>query len=365
MLNPIIAILSDLHFGSNNHNYETFSQQMRFFEEQFFPYLLENDIKHVVHCGDFFHNRNIISWLLYTELKQRFFKWFDDNGVKFHTVLGNHDLFYKSTLEVNSLTETVKEFNNIIVYDSDTILTIEKYTIGMIPWIIDTKKHKFPTNCDILFAHLELNDFPMTKGITSKDGYNHTIFSKYKYVFSGHYHINFNRDNVYMVGTPYQLNWNDFNENKGFYVLNDTYELEYIHNIVNAKFVKLYYNDGELYQIGLNQFKEVTIQEAVGLAKFNYVRLFVEKVSNQLDLEQFHTSLQTISCNNYKIDIVNLIDVINDEMLESEFDSDEDTIDIIISTIEGMTFDECIDKSLLLELAKTIYKEATDESISL
>lgn len=366
MNNPLIAILSDIHFGQSNFNKEIFETQMEFFEKQFFPYLIENNIKDVIHCGDFFHNRNLINWLIYNELKTRFFKWFDDNDVKFHTVLGNHDLFYRSTLEVNSLTETIKEFNNILVYDKDTIVTIGKYTLGMIPWIIDRKNYKFPSKCDMLFAHLELNGFPMTKGISSKEGYETTTFSKYKYVFSGHYHTNFTKDNVIMVGSPYQTTWNDFNELKGFYVVDDNFHIEYVKNIINPRFVKVYYDDEEISISGLYGDRYISNEEAIVVAKENYVRLFVKKASNQLKLENFHTSLSLVSKNSYKIDIVNTLDIVDDSNLfDDSFDSDEDTIDIIISCIEGMTFDDSIDKDLLIKLSKVLYKEATDEALSL
>ena len=366
MNDPVIAIISDLHFGQHNFNKDVFEEQMKFFELQFFPFLLENNIKNVVCCGDFFHNRNLINWLLFVELKQRFFQWFDNNDVTFHTILGNHDLFYNSTLEVNSLSDSVKEFSNIKVYNKDTTLTIGKYTVGMIPWIINRKTYQFPKKCDMLFCHLEMMNFPMVKGINSKDGFNSSQFANYEYVFSGHYHINYNQDNVYMVGTPYQITWNDFNENKGFYILGKNYELEYIKNESNPKFVKIYYDNDILEQLGLESGKNITTVESIEIAKHNYVRLFVKNVSDQLKLEQLHNSLLIVSKGNYKIDIVYLRDIIEDyDSLDIVNISEESTFDTIKSCIEGMTFDTSIDKSILLKLSKYLYKEASDESISM
>lgn len=361
----MIAIISDIHFGQSNFNIELFNSQMEFFEQQFFPYLKENNIKHVIHCGDFFHNRNVINWLLYNEIKTRFFKWFDDNDIILHMILGNHDLFYRSTLKINSLSETVKEFKNIIVYDKNRTITIFPYTIGMVPWIIDKKSSQLPNNCDILFVHMDIHGFPMTKGILSKNGYELKHFAKYKYVFSGHYHCNYIKDNVIMVGSPYQTSWNDFNETKGFYVLNDNYDLNYIKNTINPKFVKLYYDDNKIEVLGLEDSpKFVSEEEAIAIAKKNYVRLFVKFIKDQNKLENFHNSLLSVSKNSYKIDIINLSDYVED-VDEEIVELDMDTFDIIISSIENMTFEESIDKELLIKISKSLFKEATDEALSI
>ena len=81
---------------------------MLFFETQLFPYLLKNKVKDVVHCGDIVHNRNTIDLWILQELKTRFFKWFDDNNINLHLVVGNHDLYYRSTLDYSFQKENLK-----------------------------------------------------------------------------------------------------------------------------------------------------------------------------------------------------------------------------------------------------------------
>lgn len=360
----MIAFITDLHIGNKNFSKEIWKEQLRFFEEQFFPTLLQRGVKDVIMCGDFFHNRNIIDWLILTEVKNRFFQWFDDNDVQLHVIVGNHCCYFKSTLEVNSVAISVREYSKIAVYEEETVLSIGKYTLGLVPWILEPKNYKFPKNCDIICGHLELQDFPMVKGINSRDGFSHSLFANYKYVFSGHYHVNFQRDNVIMVGTPYQLTWNDFDEEKGFYLMGDNFELEYVQNTVNPRFVKLYYFDGYLAQKGIKGDIGITAVEALEIAKTHYCRIFVKHVKDHKDLDSLHASLLNVSMNSYKIDIVNIQDIIEDsdsEEFDEKFEEGESTVELMASCIGGMTFENTIDKELLIKLNKEMYKAATNE----
>jgi DNA repair exonuclease SbcCD nuclease subunit len=368
MNKPIIAICGDIHFGQRNFNKDVFAQQMMFFEEQFFPYLLENNIKFVVQVGDLFHDRNKIDWYIYNQINQRFLQWFDDNEVKLHLILGNHDLYTKSSLDHNSLSESTKSFKNVIVHDTVDKLVYQKYTLGFVPWIVDYKKYNLPDKCDICFGHFDLVGFPMMKGISSKEGLDYTVFKKYKQVYSGHYHCKSETDNVMMVGTPYQLTFNDYNEEKGFYVLDDNFNYQYIDNTINPRFIKMYYEDGIITVVGLDIDDEISKEDAIALVKNNYCRLYIKKADDQLALENFHASLIMNSCANYKIDMVNLVDVIEDydsEIFDEKFDEEDTTVQLILGCVEGMTFDVNLDKNLLKELIKIEYKDAYDMGISI
>ncbi len=359
----MIPFLADSHFGNKSFSKNIFQIQMNFYENQFFPYLLENNVKDVIHAGDLVHNRNTIDLWILQELKTRFFKWFEDNKINLHLLVGNHDLYYRSTLDYSFQKENLKEFNYCKVYDKNTILNIDKYTIGMIPWICDEKTFEMIDNVDFLVGHFEMIDFPMMKNIQSHSGLDHTIFKKFKYVFSGHYHTKSIKDNIYYLGTQYQLNWNDYNEEKGFYVLKDNYKLEYIKNNISPKFVKIFYKNGTLYQTGLDTNKDININESLEIAKSNYVRLYVISTDDQYELDKFYTSLCLVSKDDYKIEMVNLEDVIEDYDF-TNIEENENTIDLIINYVKNMTFEESISKDTLINMSKTLYQEAIDEVLS-
>ena len=54
-----IAILNDTHAGVRGDMVEMSKYQGRFYEEVFFPYLDEHDIKPIIHLGDYFDRRNV------------------------------------------------------------------------------------------------------------------------------------------------------------------------------------------------------------------------------------------------------------------------------------------------------------------
>ena len=47
-----IALLNDTHFGARNDNPAFVKYFNRFYDEIFFPYIIQNDIKTLIHLGD-------------------------------------------------------------------------------------------------------------------------------------------------------------------------------------------------------------------------------------------------------------------------------------------------------------------------
>jgi UDP-2,3-diacylglucosamine pyrophosphatase LpxH len=370
-MNPIIAVLGDLHFSHSGHSHEKFEQQMAFIEQQFFPYLLENNIKIVMQLGDINHDRNRADWYILNEMKKRFYGWFDCNDVQLHALVGNHDTVFKNTLDQNSLSETTKHFENVYVYTKPTVVEIQPYKIGFNPWILDHKNPKLTEKVDILLGHFDVMGFPMLKGIYSKEGLDYKSLSNYRLVMSGHYHIRHIQENFHMVGTPFQLNWNDWNQPRGFVVLDTQFNVTYIQNTVNPQFVKIYYDNGNIEVLGLDYDEEpipMSREKSLEVVKKNYCRLFTRQVDDQMKLELYHTSLLAVSCDDYKIDIVSLTDAVEDfdsSEFDAKFEEGESTLQLIRACLEGMTFEEGISKDTLLDLVATEYKCAYNEALSI
>jgi UDP-2,3-diacylglucosamine pyrophosphatase LpxH len=371
MNKPVIGVIADLHFGNKGHSHLIFEEQMTFIETQFFPYVLENKIKLVYQLGDTFHSRDKVDWYILNELKKRYFQWFGDNAVELHTLIGNHDATFKNTIDQNSLTETAKYFKNVFVYDSPKKVTHGSYVVGIEPWIVDYTTHTFLDKVDILLLHADIKTFPMMKGIYAKNGVEVSQFKNYNLVLSGHYHQRSIIDNVHMVGSPFQLGWGDYNQQRGFMVLDDNFNYEYIQNKINPQHVKIFYDEDEISILGLDytdQHTSITKEESLDIAKNNYCRLFFVNVSDELKLETYHASLLSVSCNNYKIDRIDLKDVVedyDDSAFDEAFEAGETTLQLITACIEGMVFDTEIDKNLLIELSRTEYKNAHDEVLSI
>ena len=98
-----LAIITDQHFGARKgadyiHNYFK-----KFYDNVFFPYLEKNKIDTIVNMGDTFDNRRNIDIQSLEWVKINYFDRLQQMGITVHTVIGNHDIYYKDTNDVNSV----------------------------------------------------------------------------------------------------------------------------------------------------------------------------------------------------------------------------------------------------------------------
>ena len=248
-------ILGDLHFGAKGFNQSFFDNQIRFFEEQLFPFMKENGINEIIQLGDWLDNRKNIDIRFFNEINERFCKRLHELDINFVTILGNHDIYYNTRKDINLVKYFSELYSNITVLEEMTTLDYDGLNYLMVPWLIkDTVTNDDLKHVDLCFGHFEIKNFEMTKGFTdttskleAKD-FKHS--SRLQKVISGHYHIQSTDGFIIYVGTPYQMNWGDYNTSRGFFVL-DGIEMEYHENIVSRKYVKIKYNDSKDKKIEL------------------------------------------------------------------------------------------------------------------
>ena len=60
-MNSDIAIINDTHFGIRNDSIYFLDKSLEYFETVVFPYIIKNDIKNIIHLGDFFDRRKYIN----------------------------------------------------------------------------------------------------------------------------------------------------------------------------------------------------------------------------------------------------------------------------------------------------------------
>ena len=96
-----VALITDTHYGFKKGNQDYHDYFLKFYNEVFFPTLKKKKIKHVIHLGDVFDiRRNIDFWSL-DWARKNIFNPLQDLGVTVDMMVGNHDSFYKNTLEIN------------------------------------------------------------------------------------------------------------------------------------------------------------------------------------------------------------------------------------------------------------------------
>lgn len=359
----MIAIVSDIHFGYKNNHKQRFEECMRFFEEQFFPFLTKNKIKDVLCCGDVFDSRTTIDWWILEQLKCRFFKWFDDNGVKFHIAIGNHDVYRKDAIDTNAFNHILNDNPNCIAYSEITTIEIGKYTIGMIPWQVNPKETEFPV-VDILVIHSELKGFSFTKGIESKEGYTEDDFKKTKIVLNGHMHIKSTKGRLVNVGNPFQKDWGDFQEHKGFHVLDNNFNLTFIQNEICPRHIKILCDNltGHVTAYGWKETEtDINEKTAIEIAKNNYVKL-IHKGGMTKGLDKLHQAMLLVSKNNEKIELIDaseIVDICDSQELEENIKQEASAIKVIDSYVESLTLPDGVEMERLKGCMEILYKEVS------
>lgn len=214
-------ITSDWHIGSNANSLSFFEYQLKVFN-----YIIDiyKDYKcdKLIIAGDFFDKRKNIDINIFTLLKDNFLDVNSD--VNFIISAGNHDCYFRNTNDVNSLS-LLKKYKNIKIVDD---MPYKDNNMLIIPWVCDYNRDKINKIIDedmskYLICHIDINGAKFSKNIISQceDTINRKKLLKYKKVFSGHYHIRSEKDNIMYVGTPHQLTWIDEGVEKYIYILDD------------------------------------------------------------------------------------------------------------------------------------------------
>lgn len=289
-----VAILNDTHCGIRNSSDVFLDNAEKFYTDVFFPYLLENDIRHIIHLGDYYDNRKFINFRALNRNRNHFLKPLRDHGITMDIIRGNHDTYFKNTGELNALKELLGHYmNEVHIIHKPTVMEYGSLKIGMVPWI-DNENEKesmdFLANarCDWIGGHFDIQGFEMMKGIKNEHGMDRSVFSRFEKVLSGHYHTKSEQDNITYLGSQMEFFWNDAHDKKYFHILDtETRDLTAIHN-PHTLFHRIRYDDSNFdyfnYQMDLVDGKFVKIQVINKSDLFTFDK-FVDRLNNRPILE--------------------------------------------------------------------------------
>lgn len=221
-------ILTDTHLGINNDSDIWLNVVYKLFQDVN-EYCDENDIKEIIHLGDFFHNRKSLNTKTqdYAHHIASLLK-----GKKTYLVVGNHDCYYKNTIHPTSLS-LFKEYEQFIVVDEP--ITVDD--ILLLPWgteIPDADIFK----CKYCFGHFAINGFHMNDSYVCRDGIDKKRFNDFDLILSGHFHTPSKQKNIVYLGSPYAQTFHDANGTRGFYTFEDG-KLNFIEYGNAPKFYKI------------------------------------------------------------------------------------------------------------------------------
>ena len=82
-----IALLNDTHFGARNDSPAFIKYFNRFYDEVFFPYLQEHNIKTLIHLGDVVDRRKFINYNTSHNFQEKFWKRLWNEKIDTHIIL--------------------------------------------------------------------------------------------------------------------------------------------------------------------------------------------------------------------------------------------------------------------------------------
>lgn len=224
-------LISDIHFNLKNANKEWLDIQKDYFNDFFIPLLEPNDS--IIILGDLFDNRSTINILVLNEVLT-IFKKLSEICQEIHCLPGNHDQYNKTDYGINSLV-VLQDFKNIFVYNKPELINLNEQDFLLVPFFenkLEEKEFlkKFQSSTTIACMHTEINGFFYTRNIKVDNKNESSVYSKYKHVYSGHYHINQTQKNITYIGSPYQMDRNDIGNQKVLYYIEDCVEKTLLNN---------------------------------------------------------------------------------------------------------------------------------------
>ena len=354
-----IALITDTHFGARNDNPAYANYFFKFYNNVFFPYLKEHNIKTCIHLGDIVDRRKFINFKTSHDFRHKFMRRLWEEKIDTHIIVGNHDTYYKNTNEVNAVDELLTTYDGInepFIYSDPKVVEIGGMRMLFLPWVNSSNEEKTRTmleqeSADIVLGHLEIKGFEMHNNMKSVTGLDKKLFRRFEKVLSGHFHKKSDDGQIYYLGCPYEFMWNDYNCQKGFHILDtETRELE---RIVNPYTIheKIYYNDEE------NDYKDFDYSKY----EDKFIKLIVEKKKDYYLFDKFIDGF-------YKKTKVHDIKIIEDysdldasTVADDIAERSEDTPTLLDNYVNELETD--LDKEKLKTLMRSLYVEAGDLEI--
>lgn len=327
-----IYLIGDSHIGLGYPNSvdKWYKVHQEYFSQFLIPLLKEKvepgDM--ILHLGDLFDNRNVIPINLLNygmDVVEEISKI-----APLHIIIGNHDCWSKSSDEINTV-RPFKWIPNVHIYDKTTQIEFNGLDLCLMPFIEkrleQIKLIKQYRECDYLFCHSDLNGCRMhltSVGHRNSDKIDIEDFTSFKRVFSGHIHIRQVNKNFEFIGSNFQMDRNDYGDQKGITVLDtNTGETEFIPNMVSPIFKKVRVVDEDGVQL-LEELKDT--KDYIDIAISNNLLISNRKLRRKLEIILEKSNFASVE---YIDDITKELQ--DDEELNESIEIDEETMDISIS----------------------------------
>lgn len=347
-----IALITDTHFGVRGDNIIFLQNTQKFLKNIFFPYLDKHNIKTVIHLGDLVDKRKITNTQTANILREDYIEPLMNRNIDYHHILGNHDSFFKNTLNVNTVNELYGTYG-FPIYKTATEVMFDNTKILFVPWICkDNSEYTYEkiktTDAQICLGHLQIQGFEMFKGVVATHGDDSSIYNdRFDLVCSGHFHRKSSISSINYLGSHAQFTWADYDDQRGFHILDtETRELTFIENPYKM-FVKTFYDDSK-------KTVENILETDFSIFSGVMCKIIVLKKTNPYWFDLFYDEIEKAGA----IDI---------QIVEDKFDLNIEESNENIETVDNIEFfkehirsiEGNVNKSKLEELIISLYIEAT------
>lgn len=337
-----VALIGDTHFGWSNSNDFFLNYQESFFRD-LIPLLKEEGVTDLIHLGDVYDVRKYINF----KALKKSFGFFTEillaSGMNIHLIVGNHDTYYKNTLEINAINELLgwTDFN---IYETAEEIKIDSMKFLMVPWICSSNHDEIMSmidnsEADICCGHFDISGFYMMRNVVNQGGMPANTFSKFKRTFSGHFHIPSESNNIIYVGTPYELSWADYGDKKRIMILDTcSNKLEVIENPFSI-------------------FEKIFFKKGIDIPEGNYynkiIKIYVNQEDNGYDFDLFVKKVKEQEP--HLLNIIENVNVQEDSTIH-EFIK-KDTLEFLTEYIEETAEENSFELKVLM---KELYNRALE-----
>jgi len=225
-------IVTDTHLGLYSDS-DAWLDIVLDFYKHIVKYCIKNNIRELIHLGDFFDNRKSLNTKT-QHIAHRIAKVLEvAKDLHTYIIVGNHDCYYKNQIHPNTL-ELFKEYKHITIIDEPTIID----RILLVPWgHVPTREYAI--DASYCFGHFAINGFHMNDTYRCKNGLDKATFKDFDKVLSGHFHTPSSNNNITYLGAPYGQDFNDAGGVRGYHTF-DEGKLTFIEYNDAPKFMKIY-----------------------------------------------------------------------------------------------------------------------------
>ena len=234
-------IFTDIHFGKKSNSPQHNQDCLDFID--WVCGVVEDDpsIDYVAFLGDWYENRSTIG-IVTLNYSHAAASKLNDLGKPIYFVVGNHDLLYRNTRDVHSITPFAA-YENFVIIDQPRVVNEICGSVLFSPFLFE---REYPDLAEYLklpvwMGHFEFQGFVVTgHSIKMQHGPEGRDFAGPKHILSGHFHQRQDSDNIHYIGNTFPMNFSDAGDrNRGCAIYDNVHNtIRYINWPAAPQYVK-------------------------------------------------------------------------------------------------------------------------------